>query len=92
MKNFFNDEDGFSAKDFIMVVFASSYLVMIVYSFIISFKEQLNPMTLDLIKMLEPIVLTVIGGVFAVSTAKLLKAKTKATKESETKEDSKPLI
>ncbi len=92
MKNFFNDDDGFSAKDFIMVIFASCYLVMIVYSFIISFKVGLNSVTLDLIKMLEPIVMTVIGGVFAVSTAKLIKGKPKATKESEAKEDNKPLI
>jgi hypothetical protein len=66
VKSFLTDNDGFSAKDFLMVIFAGAYIIEQIVVFILSIKGELNPDTISVVRSLDTVVMTIIGGVFAV--------------------------
>ncbi len=76
---FLNDEDGFSSKDFIMVAFICTYLIEQTAVFIYSLYGTVDSDTLKIVSSLDPIVMTVIGGIFSVHAVKEFK------KDSESK-------
>ena len=92
MKSFFNDDGGFSAKDFIMVLFGAVYLAMIRFCFYLSFSTEIKEETITLITLMEPAVMTDIGGVFAVSTVSAFRVNKIKDTEVAGKDNDKPLI
>lgn len=70
---FLNDEDGFSSKDFIMVAFIGVYLLEQVAVFVYSLYGHVDSDTLKIVSSLDPIVMTVIGGIFSVHAVKEFK-------------------
>lgn len=73
LRSFITDMDGFSAKDFLMVVFAGAYIVEQLFVFILSLLGKVNPDSLAVIKSLDGIVLTIIGGVFGLQAVRAFK-------------------
>ncbi|WP_426455472.1 hypothetical protein ACP26L_36260 (plasmid) [Paenibacillus sp. S-38] len=67
-KTFLNDDDGFSAKDFIMVAFCGVYLTFLVGAFVLAVLGRMPAELLGLISSMTGVVMTIIGGVFAIQT------------------------
>lgn len=68
--NFMKDEDGFSAKDFLMIVFTSLFVIFTTTAFFFSLKGKLNPQTLEIIRSMDGVLMTIVGGVFSVQVVK----------------------
>lgn len=68
--NFMKDEDGFSAKDFLMIVFTSLFVIFTTTAFFFSLKGKLNPQALEIIKSMDGVLMTIVGGVFSVQVVK----------------------
>lgn len=68
--NFFNDEDGFSAKDFVMLAFVTVFIVEQATVFVLSLMGTVNADTLTIIRSLDGIMMTIIGGVFSVQAVR----------------------
>lgn len=62
--SFFTDDDGFSAKDFLMVLFGALFALMTLIAFGISIFGTLNPATIQVIQLLDGVVITIVTGVF----------------------------
>jgi hypothetical protein len=73
LKSFINDDDGFSAKDFLMVLFGTLFVLMIATAFIISLVATLNPATILVIQLLDGTMITIVGGVFSIQGIKEFK-------------------
>jgi uncharacterized membrane protein len=70
-KTFFNDDDGFSAKDFLMVLFGGLYALFLVVAFFAPFIGiPVAAGAMTVIGSMSGVVMTIVGGVFAVQTVK----------------------
>jgi hypothetical protein len=72
---FINDSDGYSAKDYLMVTFTRTFLmvtflviVLILLSPFFSELDKVIPQLLDVLGKISTIEVTIIGGVFAINT------------------------
>lgn len=72
-KNFVNDEDGFSAKDYLMVIFSTLFVIFSVVAFTLAIRGDLNPQVLEIIQSMDGILMTIVGGVFSVQVVKEFK-------------------
>lgn len=71
---FWNDNDGFSAKDFLMVLFGGLFaLFLIIVFFAPFFGVAVSAISVEVIRNLSPVIMTIVGGVFAVQTVKEFK-------------------
>lgn len=70
IRSFISDDDGFSAKDFLMILFVGAYIIEQVIVFILSIMGKINPDTLGVVRSLDTIVLTIVGGVFSVQAVR----------------------
>ncbi|MCM3132911.1 hypothetical protein M3629_08945 [Paenibacillus polysaccharolyticus] len=71
---FWNDNDGFSAKDFLMVLFAGLFaLFLLIVFFAPFFGVAVSAVSIEVIGNLNPIVMTIVGGLFAVQTVREFK-------------------
>jgi hypothetical protein len=69
-RSFLNDEDGFSAKDFLMVLFGGLYAVFLIVAFITPYFGIVNPVALEIIHSMNGLIMTIVGGVFAVQSVR----------------------
>lgn len=69
-RNFINDDDGFSAKDFLMVLFGGLYAVFLIVAFVTPYFGIVNPVALEIIQSMSGLVMTIVGGVFAVQSVR----------------------
>ncbi|QNR70403.1 hypothetical protein IAQ67_29050 (plasmid) [Paenibacillus peoriae] len=68
---FWNDDDGFSAKDFLMVLFCVLFAVFLIVAFIVSLVTGTLPAaTITVIGMMDIVVPTIVGGVFGVQAVR----------------------
>jgi len=68
---FWSDDDGFSAKDFLMILFCVLFAVLLIVAFIISLVTGTLPAaTISVIGMMDVVVPTIVGGVFGVQAVK----------------------
>lgn len=65
-KTFLNDGDGFSARDFLMVSISSTFLLFLLVTFFSPYFGFINPVALDVIRSMDGVMMTMVGGVFAV--------------------------
>lgn len=65
VKSFLTDQDGFSAKDFLMVLCVGIFVIQQTILFVLSLMGDVNPQTIELLDRYDAIVLTIIGGVFS---------------------------
>ncbi|MCK6076943.1 hypothetical protein [Paenibacillus silvae] len=71
---FWNDNDGFSAKDFLMVLFGGQFaLFLLIIFFVPFFGLAVSAVSIEMIGSLSPVVMTIVGGVFAVQTVREFK-------------------
>lgn len=63
-RSFLNDDDGFSAKDYLMVTFGTIFLVMVVTAFIISLVGTLPAATISVIGLMDGVIIAIVTGVF----------------------------
>lgn len=92
MKNFLNDGDGISQKDYLLVFSTSIFFVFILIGLIMSLLGKAISQTyLDLLYMVAPVLMTITGGVFGVSAVQEFK---KERKQLDTQEqnDTQPPI
>lgn len=71
--SFINDDDGFSAKDFLMVLFGVLFASFLVTAFIISIMGDLKQTTIHVIQLLDGVIITIVGGVFGIQGIKEFK-------------------
>lgn len=91
-KNFFgfwNDIDGFSAKDFLMVLFGGSFIIQQFICFILAILGKLNQQVLEVVMGLDTIIITIIGGVFSVQVVQEFKKPKDSV--DETDDDNRPV-
>ncbi|ALA07185.1 hypothetical protein SECTIM467_55 [Brevibacillus phage SecTim467] len=67
---FWNDDDGFSAKDFLMVLFGGLYALFLIAAFVMPLFGIVNAVALTIITEMTPLIMTIVGGVFAVQSVK----------------------
>lgn len=67
LKHFLLDEDGMSARDFLMLAFTGVYLIQQVICFILALTGHLPDQAVDIMKSLDTVVITIIGAVFSVT-------------------------
>lgn len=66
-KNFLNDDDGLSAKDYLMLVFTTPYVVAWVAVLVMAvIGRPMTDQVVDILQLLSPAVMTIIGGWFGV--------------------------
>ncbi|RAI85700.1 MULTISPECIES: hypothetical protein [Paenibacillus] len=71
---FWNDNDGFSAKDFLMVLFGGLFaLFLLIVFFAPFFGVAVSSVSIEMIGSLSPVVMTIVGGLFAVQTVREFK-------------------
>ncbi|GAS82025.1 hypothetical protein [Paenibacillus amylolyticus] len=71
---FWNDNDGFSAKDFLMVLFSGLFALFLLIAFFAPFfGVAVSAVSVGAINSLSTVVMTIVGGIFAVQTVKELK-------------------
>lgn len=71
---FWKDNDGFSAKDFLMVLFGGLFaLFLLIIFFAPFFGVAVSSVSIEMIGSLSPVVMTIVGGVFAVQTVREFK-------------------
>lgn len=75
-KTFLNDDDGFSAKDYLMVTFGTIFLLMVVTAFIVSLLGTLPAATIAVIQLMDGVIITIVGGVFGIQGIKEFKKST----------------
>lgn len=66
-KSFLNDKDGFSAKDYLMVIFSGLYVILMLTTFGMALTGFEISQFLKLLQSLDGIVMTIIGGVFGLN-------------------------
>ncbi len=90
---FWNDNDGFSAKDFVMVLFVSLYALFLMVAFFTPFLGlTVSPISLGVINSMSTVVMTIVGGVFAVQTVKEFKASAESNKTQEAVDTGKHVV
>lgn len=71
---FWNDDDGFSAKDFLMILFCVLFALFLITAFVLSLVTGTLPAaTIAVIGMMNVVVPTIVGGVFGVQVVKEIK-------------------
>ena len=65
--NFIRDEDGLSAKDYLMLVFTSVYILQQLTCFILALFNKLPDGVTAIMDSLDAVVITIIGGVFSIT-------------------------
>lgn len=64
---FLNDDDGLSAKDYLLLISTSLFFLFIMIGLIlVLFGKAIDTMYLSLLDMVVPVVMTVVGGVMGV--------------------------
>lgn len=67
LRNFINDTDGLSAKDYLLLVSTSVFFFFIIAGLIMAmFNRPFDANYLALLDMVVPVVMTVVGGVMGV--------------------------
>jgi hypothetical protein len=86
MKNFLNDSDGLSAKDYLLLVSTSIFFLFIVIGLIMAmFNRSFDDNYLALLDMVAPVIMTVVGGVMGVQAVETFSNRN-SRKEKETEE------
>lgn len=67
INNFLRDEDGVSAKDYLMLIFTGVYLLQQVICFALALFGILPEGVTEIVDSLDAIVITIIGGVFSIT-------------------------
>jgi hypothetical protein len=66
-KTFVTDEDGLSAKDYLLIISTSIFFLFITIGLVmVLFQKEFDDMYLSLLEMVVPVVMTVVGGVMGV--------------------------
>ncbi|MFF2532759.1 hypothetical protein ACFVS2_28260 [Brevibacillus sp. NPDC058079] len=67
MRNFLNDKDGVSEKDYLLVVSTTVFFLFVVLGLILTLLgKKIDPQYIALLDMAGPVLMTVAGGVFGV--------------------------
>lgn len=70
-RTFMNDYDGFSAKDFLMVLFGGLYALFLVLAFFAPFFGiSVAAGAMSVIGNMSGVIMTIVGGVFAVQSVR----------------------
>ena len=82
-KHFLNDKDGLSMKDYLMLISSIVFFLFITVGLILVLVEhEVDPMYIDLLDTLSPVIMTITGGVFGVTAVETFKRREKPEKET----------
>lgn len=79
LRSFLNDDDGLSAKDYLMVTFGTIFLLMVITAFVVSLAGTLPAATISVIQLMDGVIITIVGGVFGLQGIKEFKSKSTTT-------------
>lgn len=81
---FITDDDGMTARDWLIVVSTAVYFTALAIGFaVILFGKALDPMYLALLESTMPVVITVVGGVMGVQAVETFKRPAKQVRVEE---------
>ena len=81
---FLNDADGFSAKDYLLLVSTGVFFLFIVVGLVsVLFNKKIDKVYLDLLDMVVPVVMTVVGGVMGVQAVETFSDRYKPESEED---------
>lgn len=64
-KNFLNDRDGLSDKDYLLIISTTVFFLFVVVGLVLVLvNHKIDEMYLSLLDMVSPVVMTIVGGVF----------------------------
>ena len=87
-KTFLNDEDGLSAKDYLLIVSTSIFFLFVTIGLLlVLFGKQIDGMYLSLLDMIVPVLMTVVGGVMGVQAVESFSNRKSNTTNSNKSED-----
>lgn len=67
MKNFLNDRDGMTAKDFLLLLSSTVFFLFVIIGLIRTLlNKPIDNNYISLLQMISPVLMTVVGGVFGV--------------------------
>lgn len=70
-RTFVNDADGFSAKDFVLLIFTVFYLLLLLFVLFLTWTgEQVPGVIIQIVGSVENILMVIIGGLFTVQGVK----------------------
>lgn len=67
IRTFLNDEDGFSAKDYLMLVFTVPYVLAWFITFIMAIKGVPVDAAIQVLQSMDTTIMTIVGGWFGVT-------------------------
>lgn len=67
IRTFLNDEDGLSAKDYLMLVFTIPYVIAWIIVFVLAVLGKPIDATIQVLNALDTVVMTIVGGWFGVT-------------------------
>lgn len=74
MKNFLNDTDGISQKDYLLLFSTTIFFVFILIGLVLTLLgKEISNTYLHLVDMVAPVLMTITGGVFGVSAVQEFK-------------------
>lgn len=85
LKGFWNDIDGISARDYLLLISTGVFFLFVAIGLIVVlFQIDLAKMYLSLLEMVSPVVMTIVAGVFSVQAVESI-TKGKNTKRRKRK-------
>lgn len=76
MKNFLNDKDGLSMKDYLMILSTTVFFAFVTIGLIMALlHREIDQMYLELLGTVSPVVMTIVGGVFGVTAVETFRRK-----------------
>lgn len=74
MKNFLNDKDGLSSKDYILLISTTVFFIFIAIGLVLVLMgKPIDKAYLSLLDSVSPVVMTVVGGMFGVQAVQEFK-------------------
>lgn len=85
LKGFWNDIDGISARDYLLLISTGVFFLFVAIGLIVVlFQISLAKMYLSLLEMVSPVVMTIVAGVFSVQAVEsFTKGKNKKKRKKE---------
>lgn len=85
---FLNDNDGLSAKDYLLILSTSIFFVFVTIGLImVLFHQEIDKMFLSLLEMIVPVLMTVVGGVMGVQAVESFANRKKDTESIEMEDE-----
>jgi uncharacterized membrane protein YraQ (UPF0718 family) len=84
MKTFLNDSDGLNRRDFLLIISSFVFFGFVLVGLIlILLNHQIDDKYIELLSMVSPVVMTIVGGLFGVQAVQEFRKPNNESKDEE---------